>query len=168
MRYTSVEKVEHLDKDKKGWIFMSNDFLKQIDSVATQQEVEQKLRQYRTYLLTVPESKIPSITASYTLEMPNYSTVKKSAVEGFAIQNVDAERERQRFFTWIARGMRKLNGIERKLIVLIYLNSEPMRNYEIYAELGMSESTFYRHRNKALYKLALSLGIEKYAQEQQL
>lgn len=139
-----------------------SDLLQQIDNVGTQKEVEQKLRQYRTYILTVPENKVPSITANYTLEMPNYSTIKKSAVEAMAINNVDAEAERQKFFSWIAKGMRKLNSIERKLIVLKYLQMEPMYNYEIYAELQMSESKFYRYRAKALYKLALALGIEKY------
>lgn len=147
---------------------MRKDSLKQIDNIATQLEVEEKLRQYRTYLLTVPDNKIPSITVNYTLEMPNYSTVKKSSVESFAIKNVDEENERERFFKWIARGMRKLNSIERKIIVLNYLSLEPMRNYEIYAELGMSESTFYRHRNKALYKLSLALGIEVYSPEQEV
>lgn len=139
-----------------------NDNLSQIDSAATQKAVEEKLRQYRTYMLTVPEDKMPSLTAHYTLEMPNYSNMKKSAVEDAAIENVDADIKREKFFSWISMGMRRLTKMERKLIAFKYLQMEPMYNYDICAELNISESSFYRIRNQALYKLALSLRIEKY------
>lgn len=142
---------------------VTDETLDQIDSEATQNAVEEMLRQYRTYMLTVPENRMPSLTANYTLEMPNYSTVKQSAVENAAIENVDAESKRQRFFIRISKGLRKLTTIERQLIALKYLQMEPLYNYEVYTELSISESKFYRQRNRALYKLALALGVEKYS-----
>lgn len=143
------------------------DKLAQIDSAATQKAVEGKLRQYRTYMLTVPEEKMPSLTAHYTLEMPNYSNVKTSAVEDAAIENVDSDIQREKFFNWISMGMKRLTKMERKLIAFKYLQMEPMYNYDICAELNISESSFYRVRNQALYKLALSLRIEKYVDSEE-
>lgn len=145
---------------------MMEDTLQQIDNIETQKEVERKLRQYRTYILTVPERKTPKVTVNYTLEMPNFSLERHSSTEATAIENVDLSVEREKFFHWIAKGLRKLNNVERKIIVLKYLQMEPMYNYEIYSELQMSESKFYRHRAKALYKLALALGIEKYTDKE--
>lgn len=139
-----------------------HDNLAQIDSAATQKEVEEKFRQYRTYMLTVPEDKMPAITTRYTLEMPNFSNIKSSSVENAAIDIADSEIEREKFFNWIASGLRKLTKMERKLIALKYLQMEPVYNYDIYTELNISESSFYRIRNQALYKLALSLRIVKF------
>lgn len=139
-----------------------HDNLAQIDSAATQKAVEEKFRQYRTYMLTVPEDKMPSITTRYTLEMSNFSNVKSSAVENAAIDIADTDIEREKFFNWIASGMRKLTKIERKLIALKYLQMEPVYNYDIFTELNISESTFYRIRNQALYKLALSMRVVKF------
>lgn len=141
---------------------MEIEILGQLDNEATQTAVEKTLRQYRTYLLTVPEERMPSLTAQYTLEMPNYSNLKQSGVERAAIDNVDGEQERQRFLKRISISMKKLTMLERQLIFLKYLHMEPRYNYEIYRELNISESKFYRLRNNALYKLALALKIEKY------
>lgn len=136
--------------------------LNQIDNEATQKAVEEILRQYRTYMLTVPEERMPTLTTQYKLEMPNFSNIKQSAVENAAIENVDAEAERKRFFVRMSSAMRKLTYIERQLIAVKYLQMEALYNYRVYTELNISESTFYRMRNKALYKLALALGVEKY------
>lgn len=138
------------------------DLLNNIDGKATQEEIESVLRQYRTFMLTVPEDSMPSLTAKYTLEMPNFSNVVKSSVEETALKNADFFLEYSRFFNWFNKGLCKLTYIERHLISLGYLEMEPMYNYEIYTSLNISESKFYRLRSRALYKLALALGVEKY------
>jgi len=38
-------------------------------------------------------------------------------------------------------------------------------DYEVYNEMGISESKFYRIREKAFYKLAFALRIEVYKEE---
>lgn len=144
---------------------VSGEILDQLDNTATQEAVENILRQYRTYMLTVPENRMPSLTAQYTLEMPSFSNIKQSGVEKAAIENVDSESERQRFFNRMSRSMNKLTGIERQLIALKYLQMEPLYNYEVFTEMNITESKFYRLRNRALYKLALALGVEKYRKE---
>ncbi|MGE7942807.1 ArpU family phage packaging/lysis transcriptional regulator [Lysinibacillus xylanilyticus] len=138
------------------------EILQDIDGEATQKEIENIFRQYRTYMLTTPDDLMPSITAKYTLEMPSFSNVKQSAVEGAAIECVDKEKEHERFFAWFNRGLCRLTAIERRIIALAFLETEPMYNYEIYTELRMSKSKYYRLRNRALYKLAMGLGVEVY------
>lgn len=141
------------------------DLLNNIDGKATQKAVEAVLRQYRTYMLTAPEDMMPAVTAKYTLEKPYYSNVKQSGVEKAAVKGADFMQEYIKFFSWFNRGLCKLTQIERQLISLAYLDVEPMYNYEIYTELRMSESKFYRIRSQALYKLALGLRVEVYQQE---
>ncbi|MGE7795007.1 ArpU family phage packaging/lysis transcriptional regulator [Lysinibacillus fusiformis] len=138
------------------------EILQNIDGEATQKEIENIFRQYRTYMLTTPENFMPSITAKYTLEMPTFSNVKQSSVEGAAIEYVAKEKEYERFFAWFNRGLCRLTAIERRIITSAFLEIEPMYNYEIYTELSMSKSKYYRLRNRALYKLAMGLGIEVY------
>lgn len=141
---------------------MMDDLLYNIDGRATQKAVEDVLRQYRTYLLTTPEDMLPSITAKYTLEMPNYSNVKQSSVENAAVKMAGWEKERIRFFKWFRKGYSKLNLRESQIIYWGYLEKEPSYHYEIYQSLQMSESTYYRVRRRAILKLALGLGLEIY------
>ncbi|MGC7929793.1 ArpU family phage packaging/lysis transcriptional regulator [Lysinibacillus sp. VIII_CA] len=138
------------------------EILQNIDGEATQKEVENIFRQYRTYMLTTPDDFMPSITAKYTLEMPTFSNIKQSSVEGAAIEFVDKEKEYERFFAWFNRGLSRLTSIERRIVISAFLETEPMYNYEIYTELSMSKSKYYRLRNRAIYKLAIGLGIEVY------
>lgn len=144
---------------------MHSDILDQIDNEATQIAVENMMRQYRTYLLTVPEDRMPKVTAQYTLEMPNFSNIKQSAVENAAVDNVDNETERKKFLHRIARSLGKLSSLERKLIALKYLEMDPLFNQDIAAELHISPRKFYYTRNSALYKMALSMGVAKYKEE---
>lgn len=138
------------------------DLLNNLDGRATQKAVEKVLRQYRTYLLTVPEENMPAITAKYTIEMPNFSNQFNSGVENKALENVEFPMKFSKFLSYFNRGFIKLNKVERQIISMCYLEEEAMYNYEIYTMLNMSESKFYRLRTRALYKLALGLGIEVY------
>lgn len=142
------------------------DLLQAIDEKETAKKIEEKLREYRMYKLMANEDKVPTITAKYTVEMPNFSTIKSSSTENVAISNVDSKREAERFLERFSRAMNKMTFIERKLITRAYLQDDPAFNYEIWAELSISESKFYRLRNKSLYKLALAMGIEVYKESE--
>lgn len=143
-----------------------NDLLNNINGKLTQDAVETVLRQYRTYMLTTPEDMMPSITAQYTLEMPNYSNVKQSGVENSAVRMAEYDREYVKFITQFNRGLRKLSKTERQIISSAFLDVEPLYNYEVYTEMRMSESKYYRLRRSALYKLAIGLGVEVYETEE--
>lgn len=119
--------MDQLDGNK-GDVSM-NDLLINIDGKATQ---------------------TPQITAKYTLEIPNFSNVKSSAVEEAAVKSADFFRDQSKFFKWFNRGLTRLTTIERQLMSLCYLEEEPMYNYEIFTELNISERKFYRLKSKAL------------------
>jgi len=129
--------------------------------------LEKVFRQYRTYMLTTENDLMPKITTRFTLEMPNFSNTKTSKTEDAAVEIVNHPEKYLKFMNWFNRGFNKLNQKERQIIKQSYLEEEPWHNYEIYNELNISESTFYRMRNKALYKLAISLGVEIYDEEVQ-
>lgn len=50
-------------------------------------------------------------------------------------------------------------------IIKRYMTLEEPYDYEVYNEMGISESKFYRIREKAFYKLAFALRIEVYKEE---
>ena len=133
------------------------DILKSIDGKATQKAIEKILRQYRTYKLTTPEEFLPTITPKYTLEMPSFGGEVQSKVENAAIKNVEHYRQAEKFFERFNHGLYKLTKKERQLIVMAFLEGVPKFNYEISNELCISERTFYRLKQQALYKLYKSV-----------
>ncbi|MGE7024146.1 ArpU family phage packaging/lysis transcriptional regulator [Solibacillus cecembensis] len=141
------------------------EILNSIDGKATQQAIEKVLRQYRTYQLTTPEDILPTITPKYTLDMPSFGGGVHSKVESAAIKNVEHYLQAEKFFDRFNRGFYKLTKKERQLIIMSFLEEVPKFNYEISNELCISERTFYRMKQQALYKLALALRVEVYEEE---
>lgn len=134
-----------------------------VDTEATLIAIEKVLRQARTYMMTAPEEYLPSVTAKFTLEPPNNSLDSKfSAVEKAAIKNIDEQIKREKFFKRLSKALNQLTTVERQLITSKYLKTDPLFNYEIVWEMNISESKFYRLRNRALYRLAFLMGVEKY------
>lgn len=140
--------------------------LKNIDGKATKEKLEKVFRQYRTYTLTTPEELLPTITPKYTLEMSSFGGLANSKTENAAIRNVELFREAESFFERFNRAMYKLSLKERRIIVMSFLEEEPRFDYEIYNEIGVSESTFYRIKPQALYKLALALNKVAYQEQE--
>lgn len=139
--------------------------LSNIDGKSTQEAVEKELRQYRTYQLTTPEDLLPTITPKYTLDMPSFGGGVHSKVESAAIKNVEHYREAEKFFRRFDRAFYKLSKKERQLIVMAYLEEVPRYNYEVANELSVAERTYYRMKQKAMYTLALALGVVVYEEE---
>lgn len=138
--------------------------LPEIDREATKKAVESALEKYRFYLLTLPEEKIPRITASYSLIPPSNTNAFYSSTEQVAIERVDQERERLEYIERIRRAVNRLGLRERELIIKRYLEEDEVYDYEIYNELGMSERRYYRYKGRIFYKLAFILRIEIYKQ----
>lgn len=141
-----------------------NFILPQIDRDKTKEAVEAALEKYRMFLLSIPEEKVPKITASYTLQPPAFTNEFYSPIEDAAIENVDLEREREQYIDWIRKAINKLNFKERELIVKRYLEDEEIYDYEVYNLMGLSERKFYRMKARVFYKLAFALKIEVYEQ----
>ncbi|MGG3823167.1 ArpU family phage packaging/lysis transcriptional regulator [Geobacillus thermodenitrificans] len=139
--------------------------LPEIDREKTKEAVEAALEKYRFYLLTIPEERLPKVTATYSLVPPAHTNAFHSSTESAVIDKVDFERERDEYMERIRRAVNRLNKLERELIVKRYLTLDEPYDYDVYNEMGISESTFYRVREKAFYKLAFALRIEVYKEE---
>jgi ArpU family phage transcriptional regulator len=137
--------------------------LPEIDRKETQQKVEDALEMYRMYLLTVPEERLPKVTASYTLVPPSNSNQFSSSVEDAVIAKVDFEIQRDAYIERIRKAVNRLTAREREMVIRKYFGEEELYDYEVYNELGMGE-TFYNQKFKprVFYKLAFILRIEVY------
>lgn len=136
--------------------------LPEIDRTETKKAVEAAFEKYRFYLLTVPEERLPKLTATYSLVPPTNTNEFHSTTEDIAIKNVDFERERENYIEWIRRAVNRLAPKEREIIVKRYLQDEEIFDYEIYNEIGYSERRYYRLKARIFYKLAFILRIEVY------
>jgi ArpU family phage transcriptional regulator len=139
--------------------------LPEIDREETKKRVEAALEKYRFYLVTIPEERLPKVTATYSLVPPAHTNAFHSSTESVAIKKADFERERDEYMERIRRAVNRLNKMERELIIKRYMTLEEPYDYEVYNEMGISESKFYRIREKAFYKLAFALRIEVYKEE---
>lgn len=45
---------------------------------------------------------------------------------------------------------------------MLYMQNEEMYDYEVYAEMGLSQRSYYRTKAKAFYRLAFALRMEVY------
>lgn len=140
-------------------------FLRDVDGEKTKEAVEAALEKYRMYMLTVPDEFLPRVTQTYSLVPPSQTNAFHSSTEDAAIKKVDFERERDEYMERIRRAVNRLNKMERELIIKRYMTLEEPYDYEVYNEMGISESRFYRIREKAFYKLAFALRIEVYKEK---
>lgn len=136
--------------------------LPEIDREKTKEAVEAALEKYRMFLLSVPDEKVPKITASYSLLPPAFTNEFHSPVEDAVIDKIDKEKEREKYIEWIRKAINKLNFKEREMVIKRYLEDEEIYDYELYNQMGMSERKFYRLKARVFYKLAFALKIEVY------
>ncbi|MCJ7988934.1 ArpU family transcriptional regulator [Priestia sp. OVS21] len=136
--------------------------LPKINREETKKIVETALEKYRMYLLAIPETRIPKITATYSLVPPSLTNAFHSATEDAAIYTVDYERERDQYLKRMQQAVNRLSYKERQIIIERYISFEEKFDYEVYNEIGMSERGYYRVKGKAFYKLAFALKVEVY------
>lgn len=133
----------------------------EIDKEKTKERVLDALDKYRMYALQVNLNRLPSITASYSL-VPVSSNLPTSATENAAIANVDYERAREKYINRIVSGVNRLPERDRTIIYMRYLQIEEMFDYQVRAELHMSERTYYRVKALIFERLGRALNIEVY------
>ena len=134
----------------------------QIDEEATKLKAEKLLDQYRLYLLQVPDDFLPKVTPTYSIVPPSITNEFHSSTEEAALKRLDWEIQRDKFLKRIQRAVNRLSQRERQAIVMLYMKQEEMYNYEVYAEMGLSQRSYYRVKVKALYRLAFALREEVY------
>lgn len=136
----------------------------EIDKKKTKERVLDALEKYRMYALQVSLDRLPSITASYSLT-PISGNLPTSATENAAIANVDYEKAREKYINWIVRGVNRLPERDRSIVYMRYLQADEMFDYQIQAELHMSERSYYRVKALIFERLGSALNIEVYKGE---
>ena len=139
--------------------------LRDTDGEKTKDEVEKHFSDYRMYLLTAPDEIMPKVTQTFSIEPPSRTNTFYSATESTAIERVDYEQERNSFIERTHKAVNRLSTRERELVTKRYLTIEDVYDYDVYNEMGVSETTYYRIREKAFYKLAFSLQVVVYKDE---
>ncbi|UHH06377.1 ArpU family transcriptional regulator [Bacillus subtilis] len=134
----------------------------QIDEEATKLKAEKLLDQYRLYLLQVPDDFLPKVTPTYSIVPPSITNEFHSSTEDSALKRLDWEIQRDKFLKRIQRAVNRLSQRERQIIVMLYMQPEEMYDYEVYAEMDLSQRSYYRIKAKAFYRLAFSLREEVY------
>ncbi|NJI51657.1 ArpU family phage packaging/lysis transcriptional regulator [Bacillus subtilis] len=134
----------------------------QIDEEATKSKAEKLLYQYRLYLLQEPDDFLPKVTPTYSIVPPSVTNELHSSTEETALKRIEWEIQRDKFLKKIQRAVNRLSQRERQIIVMLYMQLEEMYDYEVYAEMGMSQRSYYRVKAKALYRLAFALREEVY------
>ncbi|WP_374717109.1 ArpU family phage packaging/lysis transcriptional regulator [Geobacillus thermodenitrificans] len=141
-------------------------FLRDVDGEKTKEAVEATLEKYRMYMLTVPDEFLPRVTQTYSLVPPSQTNAFHSSTEDIAVKRADFDREKCKYMEKIHRAVNRLTKLQRELIVKRYMTFEELRDYDVYNDMCISESKYYREREKAFYKIAFALGIEVYKEEE--
>lgn len=137
-------------------------FLPEIDRDETKKNVEAALEKYKIMLLMDPEELEPKITATFKLASSAPTNEFHSTTEDVAIKRIEQSDARRKYIGRIKNAVNRLSYHERSIIINRYLHGEDVFDYEVYNELGFSESKYYRIKSDAYYKLAFMLKIVVY------
>lgn len=134
--------------------YLKNEVFRKLDMVATRKRIERLARLYINYkskMMILGEQKV---TASYHLNGSTSNKIYNSNIEKVAVFNLD--NEYQEFITLFEGAMQSLEELEYKIFYDFYIKGKS--GIACYVDLGITESEFYRVKNKAIEKVALFLG----------
>lgn len=141
---------------------MMNTMLPEIDIKETKKVVEAALEKYRVLLLTQNEEELPKVTATYSFVPPSTTNSFHSSTEDAAIRNIEREQARSKYLKRMVMAVNRLGYWERAILIQRYMLQDDVFDYQVYNDLNFSERKYYRLKEKAFLKLALSLRIEVY------
>lgn len=136
--------------------------LPEINRKETRDRVEAALEKYKIMLLMNPEELEPKVTSSFHLAPSSPTNQFHSTTEDTVINKIDMENKKENYIKKIMKAVNRLSYLERKIIIKRYLTDEDIFDYEVYNELGFSESKYYRIKSDAFYKLAFLLRVVVY------
>ena len=134
--------------------YLKNEVFRKVDIVATRKRVERLARLYVDYkskMLLFGEQKV---TASYHLNGSTTNKIYNSNIEKVAMFNLD--NEYHEIVTLFEGAMKSLEELEYQIFYNFYIKQKT--GIACYVDLGITESEFYRVKNKAIEKVALFLG----------
>ncbi len=157
---------ERLDKNKKiGGINMKKQLsfkMPVVDGKKTKQAVEEVFGTYRQYLATMPSDILPKVTPSYSIVPPSCTNAFHSSTEEIAIERLEYEKERNDFMEWVHGAVNRLKDDERQIIVKNFMEEVPGYDQDIWLDLGVGKTKYYKLKGQALLRLAFNLKIEVY------
>lgn len=136
----------------------------EINRDATRQAVEERLESARIYKQLGFVRRETKITASYEVKEGGSSNEVSKAIENAAVHNVDTENRMKEQQEQVDRAVARLGRTERRIIEMRYMEDDEVFDYNVYNEMGIGETKYYRMKSSAMYKLAFALRLEVYAQ----
>ena len=134
--------------------FLKNEVFRKVDMVETRKRIKRLARLYADYkseAIVLGEQKV---TASYHLLGSKSNKLYSSNIEKVAVFNLD--NEYQEFITAFEGAMNSLDELEYRVFYDFYIKRKT--GIACYVDLEISESEFYRAKNRAIEKVALFLG----------
>lgn len=133
-----------------------------IDVKKTREKVESLLEQYRMFLVTMPKDILPKLTAGYSIVPPNFSNQFRSSTEDVAIERIEWEEKRNSFIQMILDAVEQLKHDEKFIIFKSFLDDNVGYDCEIWDELHIGKTKYYRIKSEALLRLGFILKVEVY------
>lgn len=129
-------------------------FLTDIDKAKTTAQAKKKLKEYPRLKRMLGEKPEQRITANYSFESRGGSrTTRNSQVDAIVARKDEAERE----LDAIEQAVNLLSDeLYKEIIFKSYLQAQKDPDYIIFGDLGISHTTFYSFRQKALLEFAES------------
>ncbi|MGF9821424.1 ArpU family phage packaging/lysis transcriptional regulator [Brevibacillus agri] len=134
------------------------------DRKIIRKSVESVLARYRLYKYLTFEEREASVTASYEAREGGGSNKTIDQTGSIAAYNIDNKTERKAFCERVERAVERLPSMERLLIEERYMGQETeyITDYSVYChrfDPPISEGTYSKIRNRAMYRLAIMLGL---------
>lgn len=133
--------------------YLKNEVFRKVDIVATRKRIERLTKiyiDYKTKVMLLGEQKV---TASYHLNGSTSNKIYNSNIEKVAMFNLD--NEYQDIVMLFEGAMKSLEELEYQIFYNFYIKQKT--GIACYVDLGITESEFYRVKNKAVEKVALFL-----------
>ncbi|AUS07413.1 hypothetical protein C1X05_00095 [Laceyella sacchari] len=118
-------------------------------------QVERILRDYPILKLAIEEEQLPSYIPVYQEKTSPLYSEYNSMTEKYAIRLADKKLQIMR----IERALQALNSEERMIIEMRYFDLSRPTDNMVCIKLEWNKRTYYRLKNEALRKLALTLNI---------
>jgi ArpU family phage transcriptional regulator len=139
--------------------------LPEIDREATRKRVENALETARIYRLYGIERRETPVTPAYNPRYHGNTNKVSQATEDVAVSNADRDAIMKDLAERVERVVKRLRFKEREIILKTYLADDLISDPELWPELHVSRSTYYRIQGTALYNLAFMLRLEVYVDD---
>ncbi|SDK42609.1 phage transcriptional regulator, ArpU family [Jeotgalicoccus aerolatus] len=135
---------------------------KYIDFDRTKSVVLKYIDEYNFLLALKPTRNEPSVTQGFSF-IPPATDRTLNTIESAADKNLKRQalmQKRERVMDEFTKVIETLPATYRYIIVKIYLNR--CSDTEVYLDLNISKTNYYKVKKEAIVQLAIYLGIEVY------